>query len=39
MLNNILIWLERNSDKIDIVYAVAIVMFVIFATLICAVVF
>ncbi len=39
MINNILIWIKANGDKIDPVYAAGIILFAIFATLICAVVF
>lgn len=39
MINNLLVWIDQNPDKIDVVYFVAIVMFCTFATLICAVVF
>lgn len=39
MINNVLLWLDRNADKIDIVYAVGILFFSIFVALICAVVF
>lgn len=39
MINNALLWLERNADKIDLVYAAGILFFSIFVALICAVVF